>query len=413
MKHLDKHNILSKLQHGYRNKCSTETQLLKVIDLFAKGLNNHKQIDCISLDFSRAFDVVPHQRLLLKMQYYGIRKILPWIQNFLTSRKQAVVIEGVKSRYVSVISGLPQGTVLAGLLFFIFINDLPESVLQSFTGIFCDDTLLAKEISDINDAEQLQDDLNHVFEWSKLWGMKFNAEKCIQMTVTNKRKYVNYQYYLNEDILERKNKIKYLGITIDNKLSFSEHIQDKCKKATTVLNMLKRNLYFAPKIVKEKAYVACVLPIIEYGSSSWNPTSKKQQNSLEMVQHNAAKFVANRYPKKGKYEEFSINKVISSLEWRTLEERRNHARLVMAYKIINGKVILEPNSLPKSTIKQPSRKCKGIKFPEFQLIEPFSQLDNVTSTFFYSTPKIWNKTVTESLAKSPSIEAFKNNLKKL
>ena len=66
-----------------------------------------------------------------------------------------------------------------------------------------------------------------------------------------------------------------------------------------------------------------------------------------------------------------------------------------------------------STVKQPFRKCKGVKFPEFQLIEPFSQLDNVNSTFFYSTPKIWNKTVTESLAKSPSIEAFKNNLKKL
>ena len=88
--------------------------------------------------------------------------------------------------------------------------------------------------------------------------MKFNAEKCFQMTVTNKQKYVKYQYHLKEDILSRKNKIKYLGITIDNKLNFTEHIQDKCKKATTVLNMMKRNLYFAPKIVKEKAYIACV-----------------------------------------------------------------------------------------------------------------------------------------------------------
>ena len=175
MKHLDNHNILSKLQHGYRNRCSTETQLLKVIDLFAKGLDNHKQIDAISLDFLRVFDVIPHQRLLLKMQYYGIRKILPWIENFLTSRKQAVVIEGVQSRYVSVISGLPQGTVLAGLLFLIFINDLPESILKSFTGIFCDDTILAKEISSVNDAQQLQKDLDHVIDWSNIWGMKFNA----------------------------------------------------------------------------------------------------------------------------------------------------------------------------------------------------------------------------------------------
>ena len=132
-----------------------------------------------------------------------------------------------------------------------------------------------------------------------------------------------------------------------------------------------------------------------------------------MVQHNAAKFVANKYPKKGQYDQFSINQVISNLKWRSLEERRNHARLIMAYKIINGHVILESDMLPTAILKQPSRKCKGVKFPDSQLIEPFSKLDNVQTTFFYNTPKLWNKTVTESLANAPSIDAFKNNLKKL
>ena len=117
MKHLEKYSILSKLQHGYRNGYSTETQLLKVIDLFAKSLENNAQTDSIFLDFSRAFDTVPHERLLLKMNYYGIRKYLPWIRNFLTMRKQCVIIDGFKSRYVDVISGLPQGTVLAAFLF--------------------------------------------------------------------------------------------------------------------------------------------------------------------------------------------------------------------------------------------------------------------------------------------------------
>ena len=179
MDHLDKFNILSKLQHGYRNGCSTETQLLKVINLFANSLENKSQTDSISLDFSRAFDVVPHERLLLKTNYYGIRKYLPWIRDFLSNRKQCVIIDGVKSRYVTVSSGLPQGTVLAGILFLIFINDLPESILNSFTGIFCDDTLLAREIKTKSDSIDLQNDLNSVFEWTKLWGMKFNIEKCV------------------------------------------------------------------------------------------------------------------------------------------------------------------------------------------------------------------------------------------
>ena len=136
MEHLESLQVLSKLQHGYRKNCSTETQLLKVIDIFAKGLENKEQIDAISLDFSRAFDTVPHERILLKLNYYGIRNILPWIKDFLTSRKQCVVIDGVKSRLVSVLSGLPQGTVLAALLFLIFINDLPESISNSFTEYF-------------------------------------------------------------------------------------------------------------------------------------------------------------------------------------------------------------------------------------------------------------------------------------
>ena len=168
MKHLEKYTILSKFQHGYRNGCSTETQLLKVVDLFAKGLENSQQTNAISLDFACAFDVVPHSRLLLKMNYYGVRKILPWIKDFLSSRKQSVVIDGVHSRFVTVLSGLPQGTVIAALLFLIFINDLPASVTSSFTGVFCDDTIIAKEITKQTDAVELQNDLNNVFEWTKM-----------------------------------------------------------------------------------------------------------------------------------------------------------------------------------------------------------------------------------------------------
>ena len=107
----------------------------------------------------------------------------------------------MKSRFVKVKSGLPQGTVLAALLFLIFINDLPDSVKNSFTGVFCDDTLIAKEITEQNDCNELQNDLNNIFEWTKLWGMRFNTVKCVQMTVTNKRKPLISNYYLDNNIL--------------------------------------------------------------------------------------------------------------------------------------------------------------------------------------------------------------------
>ena len=146
MEHLEKQNILSELQHGYRHGASTDTQLLKVIDILAKGLENKRQVDALSLDFERAFDVVPRERLLLKMRSYGIHHLIPWFRNFLSGRKQTVLVEGIKSRFFEVISGVCQGTVIAALCFLIFINDLPATIKNSFTGIFCDDTLIAKEI---------------------------------------------------------------------------------------------------------------------------------------------------------------------------------------------------------------------------------------------------------------------------
>ena len=174
--------------------------------------------------------------------------------------------------------------------------------------------------------------------------------------------------------------------------------------------MLRRNLYFAPRSVKSKAYTSCVLPIMEYASTCWSPTNDKLQNELEQVHRNAAKFVTNSYPKKGCYDQFSITKIMKKLNWSTLEQRRNEARLTMAYKILNGHVILDPKMLPKMNKKQPSRQCNNVKVgPDNQLAEPSSKLDVTSCTFFYETPKLWNNIITPEQANAPSVDAFKNH----
>ena len=148
---------------------------------------------------------------------------------------------------------------------------------------------------------------------------------------------------------------------------------------------------------------------MEYASSCWSPNSEKQNKMLEMVQHSAAKFVTNRYPKKGHYEEFSISDIIHELEWDTLEVRRNRAKLSMAYKILHGHVILSSDSLPKANISRP-RQCNEVLVGrENQLKEPESRgLLTSNKTFFFSVPKIWNDTVTASQAGAPSVDAFRN-----
>ena len=246
--------------------------------------------------------MVPHQRLLLKIGYYGLGPLEPWFKDFLVGRKQTVVVEGVHSREIEVLSGVPQGTVLGPLCFLLFINHLPEEIESfadissqlsnanqnlidnpddSFIGIFADDTLIAREIKNNDDGNKLQKDLRSLENWTKMWGMHFNAGKCELLRVTRKRKPIETEYYLNDTKLKQKSEIKYLGVTIDEKLSWKKHILNKKKKGTTVLNMIRRNLHFAPKAVKETAYISAVRPIVEYASAVWSPNSEQQKSNFD------------------------------------------------------------------------------------------------------------------------------------
>ena len=148
--------------------------------------------------------------------------------------------------------------------------------------------------------------------------------------------------------------------------------------------MLRRNIYFAPKSVKSKAYQATVLPILEYASNCWAPTLQKQSDSLKMVHHKATKFASYFYPKKGNYENCSITKILENMNWDTLADRRQQSRLTMAYKIINDHVILDPNLMPKLQYQRLNRKCKEVKVGyQNQLIEPPCAKDVVLKTFFF------------------------------
>ena len=113
---------------------------------------------------------------------------------------------------------------------------------------------------------------------------------------------------------------------------FKEHIHEICKKAQTVLNMIRRNLHFAPRKVKEKACISTVRPILEYASICWSTNCINLKKKIEIVQNNCAKFITNLYPKEGQYDKFSVTKIVENIGWNSLEVRRNQARLTMAYK---------------------------------------------------------------------------------
>lgn len=162
MKHLEKQNILTDCQFGFRTQHSCESQLFVTIDDIAKAMNDNLQVDTAIRDFSKAFNKVSHSRLLYKLDYYGVRGNLhSWLSSFLHGHSQQVVIDGAKSSVCKTISGVPQGSVLGPALFLVYINDIPINI-QSEIRLFADDILLYRTIKTLNDHKILQEDLNKV-----------------------------------------------------------------------------------------------------------------------------------------------------------------------------------------------------------------------------------------------------------
>ena len=186
----------------------------------------------------KAFDKVPHQRLLHKLKSYGLGQgIIDWMESFLTGRKQQVCVNGAYSEWMPVTSGIPQGSVLGPLLFVLYINDMPDNITSPIY-LFADDTKMFTNSSSQHNIEQLQQDLDKLLDWSKNWLLKFHPQKCKVLDINNHDREPN-EYYLDDVRLEHSPCEKDLGIYIDNKLKFDTHIVVQRKKGNMALQVEK------------------------------------------------------------------------------------------------------------------------------------------------------------------------------
>ena len=246
------------------------------------SIDQHHTTDVVYLDYSKAFDTIPHSELLYKLWRFGITGPLwMWFKHYLQNRKQFVQINNAKSAYRSVTSGVPQGSVLGPLLFLIYINDLPQVIHTSDMYLFADDTKLILDVTE-NHPDTLQADLDATLLWCQTWKLKLNTEKCTTMTFTNNRTNQNI-YNINHQQVTASNTARDLGITISNTLTFDEHYKTICTKAFQSFSLIRRfmHLQHASMETKRQLYLCLVRSKLTYCSQLWRPKLVKHCMMLE------------------------------------------------------------------------------------------------------------------------------------
>ena len=219
---LVKHKLLNSSQHGFLKARSCLTNMLCFLEEITKWIDVGSPVDIIYLDFQKALDKVPHQRLLLKLKAHGIGdSITDWIEQWLTDRRQRVVVDGEVSNWKSVLSGVPQGSVLGPILFLIYINDLDDSITSNVLK-FADDTKLFRKVNTDGDKQHLQNDLDRLVKWSEKWQMLLNFGKCKCLHTGHRNLNVNYK--MGDTVLGTTVKEKDLGVTISADMKVSEHV---------------------------------------------------------------------------------------------------------------------------------------------------------------------------------------------
>jgi len=382
---------ISLLQHGFMKGRSTVTQLMTVLTNISNILDKKTQTDVIYFDLSKAFDSVPHNLLIHKLEQFGIHgRLCNWITNYLTDRYQRVTCEGGNSEWLPVTSGVPQGSILGPLLFLLYINDLPE-VLSDETkcAIFADDTKIYRQIRTPADTIALQEDINQLAIWGDKWKLKFNATKCVCLTIHNSVQPTIEMYTMKGAPLIRQKDMNDLGLIVAEDLKWKLHINKIISKANQRLWLIIRTLGFdAPMKAKKTAYVSMVRSILEYGSVIWNPTNKEAMEDLERVQRTATNYITNN-PHRTQPGYISYEERLDICKLMPLSYRRELADIIFFCRSYNDDLAFDIKDYIK--LVEPGQ-GRTTRRQAQALTLPIPKTKTTTSAHFYPTriARIWN-----------------------
>ena len=397
IRYLEGNEMISQRQFGFREGRSCVTNLVsfysRVIDVVQE---REGWADCVYLDLRKAFDKVPHKRLLWKLKTFGgiHGKLLKWMKEYLTGRQMRTVIRDKVSKWKEVASGVPQGSVLAPIMFLIYVNDLPEG-LSSYMSMFADDAKIMRHIKSIESCRELQEDLDKLHVWSQTWKMEFNAKKChvLEMGVSDKRP--NWTYKIGNEVISKKREEKDLGVIVQDNLSPEKHISRIIGGAYGLLTNMRVAFNYMDEEMLRELIVSMIRPRLEYAAVVWSPHLKKHINKLERVQRMATKMIPD-------LRELTYAERLEKLQLPTLYERRERGDQIAMFRNVKGLEKLDRQDL----FVLDDGRTRG---HEYKLRKSRCLNDHKKFSFPNRSINIWND-LEEEVVNAKSINMFKNRL---
>ena len=426
---LDSTRFLSDNQWGFRPAHSTASALASATHDWFTTLDSGSSVGAVFFDLKKAFDSVPHSLLLDKISATGLHPVLvQWIGAYLTSRSQRTVVGGSASSWASVLSGVPQGSILGPLLFIIYVNGIFELTLNSKLMLYADDMLLYRVVDNPEDLGALQQDIDTISDWVSTHHLTLNISKTKYMIISRSHSIASVlrcngtpleqvseltvngdlmegqitSLLLNSESLEEVAQFKYLGVTITDDLSWSKQVSSVVSKARRILGMIYRKFYrFCGTSTLLRLYKAYVKPHLNYCSFVWDPPLVKDQEALESVQKFALRLCCKNWSA-------TYLQLLDSTGLTTLSAERKIAKLCFLYKIVNNLTSFPANIIRfRSSVPFHIRSCHA-----FLLSVPHARTGYCYYSFVHSSCKLWN-TLPLYVLQSHTITSFKYKLKNI